>query len=171
MWVTFMLIFVLHAEFHIAYIRISLFLCFVTVALFSYVAVSICHIEDVHHNTTGLHFSPAAITACFQYPLFFLCYVAARLILSRWMWIYFFWTNVLMVFVVCIIIALFSFFVTPLIIAYLIKTSFPPHIDDAVRLIEHTMDDMEVQRLRDLMAQKEEELQLKSARIHKKEGR
>lgn len=148
-FVTFFCFALLHMYLHVAYIRISMVLALVCVAVFVYMLHSIRNMRSVHEVSMSTRISPIFVVACFQCPLFFLCFVATRLVVSVWMWVYFFGLALFFAIVLVAFLALFYVSIAPMIVAYLIKTSFPPHTSGSVTLVRDVMDDYEIWKMRE----------------------
>jgi len=149
----------LHVWFRVAYIRISLGIALICVSVFAYMATIINNMRSVHDNSLATWISPLIVVACFQCPLFFLCFVATRLIVSIWMWIYFFKLALFFSVLLTCCLCAFYMFIAPMIVTYLIKTSFPPHTAGSVKLLRDVMDEHEIWKMR-------EELRKAAPRCH-----
>jgi len=148
MWLCFFLTFAvfafLHKVLHVAYIRISIVLALISLAVFVYMIHVVGKMRSVHDNSLVVRASPMAVVACFQYPIFFLCFVATRLVLSTWVWAFYFWLGLAVLAIVAVFFAIFPVFIAPLVVTYLIHTSFPPHTDSGLKLVEHTLDERQL---------------------------
>merc|ERR1711972_1038285 len=112
-------------------------------------SVNINNMRSVQEFSLATRISPMIVVACFQCPLFFLCFVATRLLVSIWMWVYFFRLALLFSIILIAFLAVFHVFVAPMIVAYLIKTSFPPHIHGSGQLVRDVMDEHEIWKMRE----------------------
>jgi len=158
---TFLLFAFLHAMFHVAYVRISLVLATLSMSVFGFMMFSVktMHSHSVNDDSFVVRLSPITVVAVFQFPLFFLCFCTVRLTVSVWMWTFF--RNIAFSFSVLMFVfmVVFYYMVSPMVVAYLIKTSFPPHTNGTADLIREVMDDHEMAKLR-------EELRTKAPRAY-----
>ena len=81
--------------------------------------------------------------------VFFLCFMATRLVVSSWMWQYFFSLTLTFLITLVAFLVFFPMVIAPLIVTYLIKTSFPPHTNDCCALIRAAMDEREIMKMRE----------------------
>jgi hypothetical protein len=65
------------------------------------------------------------------------------------MWTFFFYTALFFSIVIVSFFFLFYNLIAPMVVAYLIKTSFPPHTNHTADLIREVMDDHEMAKLRE----------------------
>lgn len=158
---TFLLFAFLHAVFQIAYVRISLVLATLSMSVFGFMMFSVktMHSHSVNDDSFVVRLSPITVVAVFQFPLFFLCFCTVRLTVSVWMWTFF--RNIAFSFSVLMFVfmVVFYYMISPMLVAYLIKTSFPPHTNGTADLIREVMDDHEMAKLR-------EELRTKAPRAY-----
>lgn len=148
-FMTFLGFAMLHGLLHVAYIRISIVLAAISISVYIYMAIVVGNIRSVDDDGWLVRIPPTVVVACFQFPLFFLCFVTTRLIVSMWMWVYFFWTALLFSFLLAAFMAIFPLLIAPLVITYLTKTCFPPHTDSLASLIREVMEEHEVEKVRE----------------------
>mmetsp|Transcript_93661 Transcript_93661/g.195318 ORF Transcript_93661/g.195318 Transcript_93661/m.195318 type:complete len:1039 (-) Transcript_93661:19-3135(-) len=147
---TFFVFAFLHYTAQIAYIRLSLALSVLSVGAFGYMVYTLSNMHQwsLTEDTFLVRMPPLAVVDLFQFPLFFLCFCTVRLTVSVWMWTFFlklaiFFTLLMIAFGVA-----FSLYISPTIVAFLIKTSFPPFTDGTENLVREVMDDYEIIKMR-----------------------
>lgn len=64
-----------------------------------------------------------------QFVIFFCCYGVARIIVSPWLWTYYFWTALLCVIGFLVFLFLFRMFCAPLLVVFMVIMALPPHLD------------------------------------------
>merc|ERR1740121_3399505 len=127
---TFFVFAILHGVLEVAYIRISIVLALICISVFIYMIAVVRRMRSVNDDSWVIRISPNLVVACFQFPLFFLCFVTTRLVVSAWMWMYFFWTALTFSAVLIAFMIVFPLLVAPEVVTYLVKSCFPPHTDD-----------------------------------------
>lgn len=66
------------------------------------------------------------------------------MVMTYWMWKYYFWLALLTVMMIIVFFIAFCMFVAPFIIVYLIRTSFPPFTDECADLVNFTIAEREL---------------------------
>jgi len=128
---TFAGFFFLHYFCFVAYIKISFAVNLLALAILIYMFAN--------KSRSNARVYPRTIIAIFQFPLFLQCFIAIRLIVCKWMWIYYFWIA-LCTFVILVIYFVFYYLVVaPLVVLFYIRSSFCPNIDDAAGQVDTTM--------------------------------
>lgn len=150
-WLTFFCFALLHAYAQVAYIRISMVLAAISISVFVYMIFVVKNLRDVHDDGWMVRISPRTVVFVFQLPLFFLCFVTTRLVVSIWMWMYFFHLALLFTLMLIAFLCIFPVLIAPLVITYLIKTSFPPHTNGTAQLIKDVMEEREIAKVREEM--------------------
>jgi hypothetical protein len=133
----------LHLFAHMAWIRLFCFFASITVVLFLFMAYKVRqHVAELDaqaDSRTVKAFQGESwyekaqkeryVGTFLQFTIFFCCYGIARIIVSPWLWEYYFWwaLGVMVCFLAFFI--LFRLVCAPLLVIFLVIMTLPPHID------------------------------------------
>merc|ERR1719161_949048 len=144
-WIMLLVFFImfcfLHIYAHLAWIRLFCFFGTVFVLAFLFMfwkvhsrVVELDQSADSHEAFKGDSFAEkynteAWIGTVLQFTIFFCCYGVARILVSPWLWEFYFWYALLCVVGFVVFAILFRLFCAPLLVVFLVIMALPPHLD------------------------------------------
>merc|ERR1719265_2215761 len=83
-------------------------------------------IKEGHEDRTNT----IKVATFYQFPITVLCYGAARMVFSLWMWRFYLRTTLAMALLIVAFSVVYVLYLSPTTVTYFLAQSFPPHLND-----------------------------------------